>query len=114
MSRKIYKYIYKINKIINDQNFINRNKLNTYYSHLKRHNNMLGGNIINQKILELETILEKINKLPKFGINDALEKKIKDGELEFNLYKTEVFRVMREIMSYHGLDSEAEKLFPET
>jgi hypothetical protein len=112
MTHKIYKYIYKINKLIKNKNFSNTNKLSTYYSHLKRHNNMSGGNIINQKIAELEVLLDKINKLPKFGINDALEQKLKSGEQEFILYEKEVSRVMRDIMSYHGLNDEANKLFP--
>lgn len=111
MTHKIYKYIYKINKALKTKNVNTLNKIPLYCEHLKRHNNMAGGSIVKDKINELEILLKKINSMPKFGINDALEKKLIDTETEFKLYDKKVSQVMTDIMSYHGLDEQAKKLF---
>lgn len=111
MKHKIYKYIYKINKALKIKNDDMLNKIPLYCEHLKRHNNMAGGSVVKDKIANLEFLLNKINSMQKFGINDAIEKKLIDTEKEFKLYDKKVSEVMTDIMTYHGLDELAKKLF---
>jgi hypothetical protein len=83
---KIKKYVCKIKKAIYERQ---RDKFDNYFKHLKYHTNiMMGGDSLDNKVNELENLLNELKKYPKFGINDTLEEKIKQDDIEvtkFNL-----------------------------
>ena len=108
MTNKIYKYVYKLNKILNEKQF---EKINLYKSHLEYHSSMSGGSEVSNKINELETLFNELQKLPNFGINDALENKLRKTTFEYDELSGQIKRTMTDIMNHHGLEEQAKKLF---
>lgn len=97
---KIKKYVYKINKAINEGQ---SNKFDNYFKHFKYHANIMkGGDNLNDKVNELENLLNKLKTHPKFGINDALEQKIRDDDKEFNMFNYILNKNMRGILKDAG------------
>jgi uncharacterized protein YoxC len=104
MTNKIYKYIFKLNDALKKNNY---SKLNLYHQHLKYHYNLLGGNDINEKINKLEELFNKVKELPNYGINDALENKIKDNNKNFE----EIENTMKDLLKDVGLEEKIQKIF---
>ena len=88
--KKIIKYVYKINKSLNSSN----NKLNTYLKHLNYHGNynynMIGGDYVQDKIIELNKILEELSKRPPLDIDSIVNDKINKTDLEITNYNNNV------------------------
>ena len=88
--KKIVKYVYKINKSINSSD----NKLNTYLKHLNYHGNhnynIIGGDYVQDKIIELNKILEELSKRPSLDIDSVVNDKINKTDLEITNYNNNV------------------------
>ena len=108
---KIKKYVYKINKAINEEH---NNKFDNYFKHFKYHTNvMMGGDSLNDKVNELENLLNELKTYPKFGINDALEKKIEQDSIEFTNLNYLINKNMRGILKdAHYTKEEINKIIP--
>jgi hypothetical protein len=98
MNYKISKYLYKIDKSLKTKNY---NKTKSYCNNLKYHNNLIGGN--NNKILELEQLLDNILKQPKFGINDLIEQNFKNTYTEFKKYDELITEKYNELLTSIGV-----------
>jgi hypothetical protein len=108
---KIKKYVYKINKAIFERQTY---KFDNYLKHFKHHANiMIGGDSLENKVNELEDLLNKLKTHPKFGINDTLEVKIKKDEKEFAEFNYLVNKTIRGILKDAKFDKgEIDKIIP--
>ena len=93
-NKKIVKYVYKINQSINTPINKSNNKLYTYLKHLNHHGNynykMTGGDFVQDKIIELNNILEELSKKPPLDIDSVINDKINKTELEITNYNNNI------------------------
>ena len=101
--KKIIKYVYKINKSINCSN----DKLNSYLKHLNYHGkqnyNMIGGDFVEDKITELNNILNELSKRPPLDIDSAVNAKILKTDADITTYNKNVENKLVAILISMGM-----------
>lgn len=110
-NKKIVKYVYKINQSINTSN----NKLYNYLKHLNHHGNcthkMTGGDLVQDKIIELNNLLDELSKRPPLDIDSVVNDKINKTELEITNYNNNIKAKLINILKSMGkTDTEAKRI----
>jgi len=105
-NKKIIKYVYKINQSISTSVNKSNNKLYTYLKHLNHHGNytinMRGGDMVQDKINELNNILEELSKRPPLDIDSVVNDKINKTDLEITNYNNNIKTKLLSILKSMG------------